>query len=119
MSGTFRPLAATFAFGTLLLLAGSSRSQPPAAAPEPAAKTLSDPILDRMKKDVFFLASPECEGRGIETKGIEKAAAYVEENFKKAGLKPAMKDGSYYQPFTIVMSSKLGKPVSLTLTGPD
>src|SRR6478752_6564469 len=108
MSGTFRPLAAAFAFGALLALSGSTLAQKPT----------DGPILDRMKKDVFFLASPECEGRGIETKGIEKAAAYVEENFKKAGLAPAMKDGSYFQPFTIVMSAKLGKPNALTLTGP-
>ena len=72
-----------------------------------------------MQKDIFFLASPECEGRGIETKGIEKAADYVADTFKKAGLKPAMKDGSYFQPFTIVMSAKLGKPNAFTLTGPD
>ena len=47
-----------------------------------------------MRKDIFFLASPECEGRGIETKGIEKAADYVASDFKAAGLKPAMKDGT-------------------------
>jgi hypothetical protein len=109
MLGAFRPLAATFAFGILLLLSGSSTAQKPSG----------DAMVDRMKKDIFFLASPECEGRGIETKGIEKAADYVAETFKKAGLKPAMKDGSYFQPFTIVMGAKLGKPTAFTLTGPD
>ena len=97
MSGTFRPLAATLAFAALLAL----------SAPTSAQKPFDDPILDRMQKDVFFLASPECEGRGIETKGILKAADYVAEAFQKAGLKPAMKDGSYFQPFTIVMSAKV------------
>ena len=72
-----------------------------------------------MRKDVFFLASPECEGRGIDTKGIEKAADYVAEAFKAAGLKPAMKDGSYFQPFTVTTAAKLGEPVAATLTGPD
>ncbi len=108
MSGTFRPLAATLAFAVLLAL----------SAPTSAQKPFDDPILDRMQKDIFFLASPECEGRGIETKGIQKAADYVAEAFQKAGLKPAMKDGSYFQPFTIVMSAKLGKPTALTLSGP-
>lgn len=108
MSGTFRPLAATLALLALSAL----------AAPTSAQKPFDDPILDRMQKDIFFLASPECEGRGIETKGIQKAADYVAEAFQKAGLKPAMKDGSYFQPFTIVMSSKLGKPTALTLSGP-
>ena len=70
------------------------------AVPAPAQKPFDDPILERMRKDIFFLASPECEGRGIDTKGIEKAADYVADSFKQAGLKPAMKDGSYFQPFT-------------------
>ena len=69
--------------------------------PAAAQKPFDDPVLERMRKDVFFLASPECEGRGIDTKGIEKAADYVADAFKAAGLKPAMKDGSYFQPFTV------------------
>ncbi len=109
MSGKFRPLAATLAFGAILAL----------SAPSTAQKPFDDPILDRLQKDIFFLASPECEGRGIETKGIQKAADYVAETFQKAGLKPAAKDGTYFQPFTILMSAKLGKPTALTLSGPD
>ncbi|QJW95927.1 M28 family peptidase [Frigoriglobus tundricola] len=109
MSGSFRPLAATLTFGAILAL----------SSPSAAQKPFDDPILDRMQKDIFFLASPDCEGRGIETKGINKAADYVAAAFEKAGLKPAMKDGSYFQPFTIVMSAKLGKPNAFTLTGPD
>ena len=84
-----------------------------------AQKPFDDPMLERMRKDIFFLASPECEGRGIDTKGIEKAADYIAETFKEAGLKPAMKDGSYFQPFTVADSIKLGKPTKATLSGPD
>src|SRR5436190_15575678 len=80
------------------------------ATPAPAQKPFDDPVLERMRKDIFFLASPECEGRGVDTKGIEKAADYVADAFKQAGLKPATKDGSYFQPFTFVASAKLGKP---------
>lgn len=83
-----------------------------------AQKPFDDPVLERMRKDIFFLASPECEGRGIDTKGIEKAADYVAETFKAAGLKPAAKDGSYFQPFTVTMSAKLGKPTAFALRGP-
>ena len=71
-----------------------------------------------MRKDVFFLASPECEGRGIETKGIEQAADYIVASFKQSGLKPAMKDGSYFQPFTVTTAARLGKPTSASLSGP-
>src|SRR5262249_10530556 len=63
------------------------------------------------------LASAECEGRGIDTKGIEKAADYIAETFKQAGLKPAMKNGSYFQPFSLTSSARLGK-ASASLTGP-
>jgi hypothetical protein len=86
--------------------------------PVHAQKPFDDPVLERMRKDVFFLAGPECEGRGVETAGIEKAAAYVAAAFKEAGLRPAMKDGSYFQPFTITESVKLGKPTSVSLLGP-
>jgi hypothetical protein len=89
------------------------------AAPTPAQKPFDDPVLERMRKDIFFLASPECEGRGVETKGIEKAADYIAEEFKQAGLKPAMKNGSYFQPFAITESVKLGAPNKVVLSGPS
>ncbi|MBA4064075.1 MAG: aminopeptidase [Isosphaera sp.] len=88
------------------------------AVPAAAQKPFDDPVLERMRKDVFFLAGPECEGRGIDTKGIEKAADHVAAAFKEAGLKPAGKDGSYFQPFTVTASAKLGQPTSFALTGP-
>ncbi|MCI0701875.1 MAG: M28 family peptidase [Planctomycetia bacterium] len=88
------------------------------ASPSSAQKPFDDPVLERMRKDVFFLASQECEGRGIETKGINLAADYIAESFKASGLKPAMANGSYFQPFTVTMSAKLGKPTSFALRGP-
>src|SRR5262245_18686465 len=109
MFRTFRPLAVLLALGTLLAL----------ATPSVAQKPTGDPIVDRMQKDIFFLASPECEGRGIETKGIEKAADYVADAFQKAGLQPAMKDGSFFQPFPVTMSQSPTKPTTLTFKHPD
>lgn len=53
------------------------------------------------KKDIFFLASDDCEGRGPLTKGLDLAADYISQKFKAAGLKPLGKDGSYFQPFNI------------------
>jgi hypothetical protein len=88
------------------------------SAPATAQKPFDDPVLERMRKDVFFLAGPECEGRGVDTKGIDLAADYVADAFKQAGLKPAMKDGSYFQPFKFTASSKVGEPTALTLNGP-
>ncbi|MFM7149856.1 MAG: PA domain-containing protein, partial [Gemmataceae bacterium] len=54
----------------------------------------------RLKKDILFLASPECEGRGPTTDGLRKAGDYLADEFAKIGLKPGFK-GSYFQPFTI------------------
>ena len=70
-----------------------------------------------MKKDVYFLASDECEGRGPTTKGIEKAADYIANEFKKAGLKPGNKNESYFQPFTIPGAVQ-DAPAVLKLKGP-
>jgi hypothetical protein len=80
-----------------------------------------DVVQDRMKKDIFFLASPECEGRGIGTKGIDLAAEYIVNQIKQAGLKPGAKDGGYFQPFTMTPKGKGGGgggTSSLVLKGP-
>lgn len=44
------------------------------------------------------LASDEMQGRAVFTPGIEKAASFISEEFKKAGIQP-YKDGSYQQVF--------------------
>jgi hypothetical protein len=72
----------------------------------------------RMKKDVTFLASDECEGRGIGTKGLERAAEYIAQRFKELGLKPGGADGTYFQPFPIMRGSEKDGTSSLVLTGP-
>lgn len=88
------------------------------AVPVCAQKPYDDPILERMRKDIFFLAGPECEGRGVETKGINLAADHIAATFDKAGLKPAMPDGSYFQPFDIIDKIKLDSPTKALLSGP-
>ncbi|HTU88503.1 MAG TPA: M28 family peptidase [Gemmataceae bacterium] len=83
------------------------------AAPAPARITDAEA---RMRRDITFLASDQCEGRGPGTRGIDKAADYIADQFKKAGLKPAGADGSYFQPFTI-NANVLDEPARLALTG--
>jgi hypothetical protein len=86
------------------------------AAPAPSSvRTASEA---RLRRDISFLASDECEGRGPGTHGIDKAADYIADQFKKAGLKPAGADGSYFQPFTI-NAYVLDAPAQLALTGPQ
>ncbi|OWK45167.1 M28 family peptidase [Fimbriiglobus ruber] len=85
------------------------------ANPLPAAEL--SPAAEQIKKDIYYLAGDECQGRGVETKGILKAGEYIADTFKKAGLKPAGKDGTYFQPFTISGAAQLGEPNKLTLVG--
>ncbi len=61
---------------------------------------------DRMLETVTFLASDELKGRAPGSAGIEKAAAYIEEQFKMAGLKPGADDGSYVQKWQEVIDTK-------------
>jgi hypothetical protein len=82
-------------------------------APAPAPSTAEA----RLRRDITFLASDECEGRGPGTRGIDKAADYIATQFKQAGLKPGV-EGSYFQPFTI-NANVLDEPARLALKGPQ
>jgi hypothetical protein len=77
----------------------------------------NDTVEDRLRQHITFLASDVCEGRGPGTKGIDKAANYIAEEFRKAGLKPGGPMGSYFQPFTVTGVAELAKPGSLVLHG--
>src|SRR2546425_8858742 len=83
------------------------------------ASAANEAVEARMRKDITFLASDECEGRGVTTKGINLAADYIAEAFKQAGLKPGGTDGSYFQPFSMRGTSQLGSPNTLVLRGPQ
>lgn len=64
---------------------------------------------------VGTLASDEMEGRRTFTKGIDKAAAFISEEFKKTGLQSLKGDGVYLQSFTMVKPKFLA--ASATLDG--
>ncbi|NUP08994.1 MAG: M28 family peptidase [Polyangiaceae bacterium] len=68
-----------------------------AAAKSPSEETGAD----RVAKDARWLADPAREGRGVGTKGLEEAGAYVESRFKSLGLEPAAAKGSYRQTFPV------------------
>lgn len=61
---------------------------------------------NRYLAHIKYLASPELQGRGIDTSGIEKAAAYIERQFRECGLQPP--GGIYSQSFPVVRSVLLG-----------
>ncbi len=56
-----------------------------------------------IRKHVDLLASDAFEGRGTATLGEIKAANYLADIFKNAGLKAAGTNGTYFQPFQVTM----------------
>lgn len=76
-------------------------------------------VEERLRRDVTYLASDECEGRGVSTKGINLAADYIAGEFKKAGLKPGAGKDGYFQPFTMSGPAELKGPNVVVLHGPD
>ena len=76
-----------------LVLLASCRQK--AATEDPVQSIRADDI----RKHQTFLASDECEGRGAGSEGGKKASAYLADQVKALGFKPAGAEGTYFQPF--------------------
>jgi hypothetical protein len=84
----------------------------------PAAEGDS-PLAKRLQASVYHLASPELEGRGPGTDGINVAADYIAEQFRSVGLDTKVVDGGPFQPFEVTTGSELGDTNELVLTYPE
>jgi hypothetical protein len=78
---------------------------------EKMAKTIT---AEDMKKHLYIIASKEMEGRETPSAGLDKAAAYIESQFKAMGLLPGNKD-SYRQQYPLFRDSMTG--ASLKING--
>ncbi len=67
---------------------------------------------------IKYLASGELQGRGTGTLGAEKAARYVTDAFRAAGLKPLGDRGGYLQHFEVTVGAKVGSRNSLAVSPP-
>ncbi|ULT44718.1 hypothetical protein KRR40_16175 [Niabella defluvii] len=67
------------------------------ADPQPFAKTITTTDL---RKHLSIIAGAEMEGRDTPSPGLEKAANYIETQFKAFGVQPGNK-GSYRQFFDL------------------
>jgi len=76
-------------------------------------------VVSRLTTDLKYLASDELEGRGVGTKGLDKAAEYVRDQFQKAGLNVTAVNGGAYHAFTMTTGTKLGSPNTLAFAGKD
>lgn len=62
---------------------------------------------DTFMDHVRLLASDEWGGRGPGQPGIEEAAEYIAEQFRRTGLLPAGENGTFFQSFEIKMGKEL------------
>ncbi len=65
-----------------------------------------------LKQKLTIVASAEMEGRETATPGQKKAAAYIEQQFKKLGLKPANGE-SYQQQYPVYQDDLIEKKLSV------
>lgn len=89
------------------------------AAVLPAFSDAPGESQQHLLQDIKYLASDDLEGRGIGTKGLDLAAAYIRDQFAKAGLNVASVKGDAFQKFEMTTGSSLGTPNSLDLSGPE
>jgi hypothetical protein len=80
-----------------------------------AAALRADIEPDALLAHIKFLASDELKGRGNGTEGLDRAAEYIARGFSEAGLQPAGKDGTWFQPFEIVAGLSVGRDNRLTI----
>jgi hypothetical protein len=80
-------------------------------------RSADDPSIGRLRQDLTFLTSDECEGRGAQTHGLQLAADYIASEFKKIGLKPGGTDG-YFQPYRMPAGKAILQSSSVRLRGP-
>lgn len=56
----------------------------------------------KVRKVETILSSDDMEGRGLFSKGLDKAAAFIAAEFKDAKLQPANDEGTFFQEFEVV-----------------
>jgi hypothetical protein len=83
------------------------------------AADLTGTPQSRLLNDVKYLSDDKLEGRGVGTDGLDEAAKFVRDEFRKAGLDVTAVDGGAFQTFTMVTGSELLEKNTLTFSGPD
>lgn len=70
----------------------------------------------QLVEDVRYLASVRLEGRGTGRAGLDLAAEYIADQFRRAGVLPAGPNG-YFQRFSVTTDAALGESNSLVVQG--
>jgi len=90
------PMKLFLALAALAALSGCSRG------PSPPAAALASFSADRILAHIRTLSSDEFEGRGPGSKGEQLTIAYIQNQFRAAGLEPGNPDGTYVQSVPLV-----------------
>jgi len=83
----------------------------------PSAEVVSELSPTRYLQDVTYLASDEMKGRGDGSPELDKAADYIADAFRRAGLEPKGDAGTYFQSFEITTGAELGPKNALEIAG--
>jgi hypothetical protein len=84
-----------------------------------SGQAVDDVAAQRVLDDIKLLASDELEGRGVGTRGIDRAADYIRDQFRQAGLKSVLPDGGYFQGFETPNGGELIEPNQLAVKAAD
>lgn len=74
------------------------------------------PVLENLKQHVVYLSDDRLQGRRTGTDGEKAAAAYISEEFKKAGIQAKGTNG-FLQEFTIREGKTIDPKTSLSIEG--
>jgi hypothetical protein len=69
---------------------------------------------DALLGHIKFLAADDLKGRGNGSEGLERAADYIAEQFKSAGLQPGL-NGGWFQPFELDAGLTVGPENRLSI----
>ena len=77
-----------------------------------AQKAAATITVDDMKRHLYIIAGPEMEGRNTPSEGLNRAADYIESQFKSFGLVPG-NNGSYRQVYNLYKDSMMGAAINI------
>jgi hypothetical protein len=70
---------------------------------------------DTLLEHIKFLAADDMKGRGNGSEGLERAAEYVAQQFKAAGLEPGAASSGWFQPFELFAGLTVGRENTLSI----
>src|SRR5437588_6325559 len=106
-----KPITAILLIVGLATTLMSQRVTPRTSLPSPISE-------NALRAHIKFLSDDRLEGRGTGARGGELAALYAAGQFEAIGLKGAGKNGSFWQPVSLV-GVKADPKTELRINGPD